>query len=191
MTWPNHQRWGTRLGWMIGALFVLAVPTGLLWETARPVFHKDIINKYAPEYQLDPLLVMALMRVESSFDHRALSARGAQGLMQIMPDTAQDMARRLGRPLPAQALNDPDFNIHLGMEYLHFLRLQFGSDWVKVLSAYNAGPGNVRAWTTEVSTQTLTIDNIPFPETQQFVRRVLATHRWLKRFQSVKNVFSV
>jgi soluble lytic murein transglycosylase len=178
----------------IGALLVAAVlgflalvPTGLFWTVARPALHKDIINRYAAEYKFDPLFVMALVKVESGFLHDARSHRGAVGLMQLMPDTAVEMARREGLPLVSGGLEDPEVNIHLGIFYLSLLRQEFQGDTTAILAAYNAGPSNARAWRRNPP---LRVENIPFPETRTFVRRVMGTHRWLKRFQKVKNVFA-
>jgi soluble lytic murein transglycosylase len=169
------------------ALFLLAVPTGLFWSVARPVLHKDIINKYAAVYKFDPLFVMALVQVESSFQKSARSSRGAIGLMQLMPDTAREMAQRLGKDVPVEDLDNPEINIQLGYHYLSLLRAEFKSDNVSILAAYNGGPANVRVWR---QGQDLTLDKIPFAETRAFVKKVMSTHRWLKRFQRIKNAFN-
>ena len=104
--------------------------------------------------------------------------------MQLMPATALDMAKKVGRRVTVDELSDPEINIHLGFHYLSLLRSEFKDDTVAVLAAYNAGPTNVRSWRQGYS---LTPEKIPYPETRQFVKKVLNAHTWLKRFQKVKN----
>ncbi|MBI5496101.1 MAG: lytic transglycosylase domain-containing protein [Deltaproteobacteria bacterium] len=94
---------------------------------------------------LDPLLLVAIIQVESEFDVMALSKRGARGLMQIMPATGKWLADRLGQPLPStDELYDVDLNVLLATRYLAELRSQFGS-MEHALLAYNAGPTAARA----------------------------------------------
>ncbi|MGQ0645442.1 MAG: hypothetical protein ACT4O3_08120, partial [Elusimicrobiota bacterium] len=78
-------------------------------------------------------------------------------------------------------------NLRLGMHYVSILRDVFGVDVLSILAAYIAGPANARAWGAGAP---LNAEAIPFGETRRFVERVMNTHRWLKRFQKVKNVFS-
>jgi soluble lytic murein transglycosylase len=158
--------------------------SGLLWSIARPVFHKDIINRFAGVYKFDPLFVMALVKVESGFMRSARSHRGAIGLMQLMPDTAFEMADRLGKDVTLDQLEEPELNIELGFQYLSVLRTEFKSDTTALLAAYNAGPANVRSW---LKGGPLSLEAIPFRETRHFVRKVMRTHAWLKRFQRIKN----
>ena len=130
---------------------------------------------------------MALIKVESSFMGDARSPRGAVGLMQLMPETGMEMARRAGLQVSLEDLSTPEVNIHLGFQYLSVLRQEFKDDATAILAAYNAGPTNVRSWR---KGDRLQLSEIPFPETQQFVRRVMSAYVWLRRFQKVKNVFA-
>ncbi|HOW28270.1 MAG TPA: lytic transglycosylase domain-containing protein [Elusimicrobiota bacterium] len=177
-------------------LIVAAVSGGLLafvvlnqsrafWALARPVFKKDLINQYSSIYKIDPLLIMALVKVESKFQKSALSHRGAVGLMQLMPETAVEMSKKEGTT-DSLDLADPVTNLRLGIRYLSELRLLFPTDPVAVLASYNAGPTNVRKWVNGGGP--LQIDHIPFKETRKFVRDVQSTHLWLKRFQKVKRI---
>lgn len=168
-------------------LFLLLVPTGLFWNTLRPVLHKDVINRYAAVYKFDPLFVMALVKVESSFVRDARSPRGAVGLMQLMPDTGMEMARKAGLSVTLEQLATPEVNIHLGVHYLSILRDEFQDDVNAILAAYNAGPSNARAWR---GGDALVEEEIQYPETREFVQRVKSTQTWLRRFQKVKNVFA-
>jgi soluble lytic murein transglycosylase len=168
-------------------LFLALVKSGLLWSLARPALHKDVINRYAAEFKFDPLFVMALVKTESGFSRHARSHRGAVGLMQLMPETGMEMAAREGLTISQEDLAVPEVNIRLGVRYLSVLRAEFQTDITALLAAYNAGPTNARAWR---KGDALSLEDIPFPETRQFVRRVMTTHVWLKRFQKVKNAFA-
>src|SRR5712691_5284585 len=119
-----------------------------------PVF--SLIQRLAQQYSVDPHLVRAIITVESNFDPHAVSRAGAQGLMQLMPDTAARY--RVEDPF------DPHANIEGGIRYLRDLLRLFPSDLRHVLAAYNAGEGAVQQY-----------GGIPpYPETQRYVERVLA-----------------
>jgi soluble lytic murein transglycosylase len=182
---PPWWHWWTPILFAVPVLLVLAIPTGYFWTLARPVLHKDVINRYAAVYKFDPLFVMALVKVESRFQKTARSHRGAIGLMQLMPDTAMEMARRMGMRITVEDAIEPEINILLGFHYLSWLRDVFKEDTVAMLAAYNAGPTKVRDW---MKQGPLTVETIPFQETRDFVKNVQSTHRWLKRFQKVKRV---
>ncbi|TVQ97152.1 MAG: DUF4124 domain-containing protein [Desulfovibrionales bacterium] len=115
------------------------------------------VDRYSQQHGIDPLLVMAVIEIESGFNHRAVSRAGAQGLMQIMPATQQDLG--LAAPF------DPAENIEAGIRYLKMLMHRF-PDLSLALAAYNAGPANVERY-----------NGIPpFRETQNYVRKVLANY---------------
>ncbi len=105
-----------------------------------------------------------------------------------MPETARDMALKVGRDPSRLNLEDPEVNIHMGGHYLSLLFAEFGNDRTATLAAYNAGPSNARAWRGE---KLLNVKDIPFPETRDFVGRVQSLCLWLNRFQRVKRVFHV
>ncbi|MEW6171927.1 MAG: lytic transglycosylase domain-containing protein [Bacillota bacterium] len=143
-----------------------------------PLKHKETIFRYAAENNLNPLLVTAIVKVESGFRHDAVSPRGAVGLMQLMPQTAAWIAAKQGQEFSSAQLLDPERNICFGAWYMAFLKQEFNST-VLALAAYNAGRGNVKKW---LSNRTWTgeaadIDQIPFPETRQFVRKTIWTYR--------------
>ncbi|MCL2628003.1 MAG: lytic transglycosylase domain-containing protein [Oscillospiraceae bacterium] len=140
-----------------------------------PVEHVDIINKYSEEFDVDRTLVFALINAESRFNARAVSRAGASGLMQIMEDTAYWLAPMAGlSDFSYDQILNPDINIRLGTYYLSMLLGQFESTEA-ALSAYNAGQGNVRKWleNPEYSSDGVTLDFIPFPETRNYVARVV------------------
>ncbi len=145
-----------------------------------PFPYRDTTTYYAGIYNLDPLLLAAIMKAESGFDSKAVSARGARGLMQIMPDTGQWVARRLGeQDFDPDRLFDPETSIKMGAWYIADLKKEFNNDPVLVLAAYNGGRGNVREWLsgTGLSGDSSDIDRIPFEETRLYVQKVLKYYR--------------
>jgi soluble lytic murein transglycosylase-like protein len=121
------------------------------------------IRAAASKYKLPEPLLLAVMAVESNFDHQALSEKGAIGLMQLMPGTAKEMY--------VSDAWDPAQNIEGGARYLRVLANQYGGDMVKTLAAYNAGPDAVRRAGGGVP---------PIPETQEYVRKVVALYEAYK-----------
>ena len=135
---------------------------------------------YTPPAGMEPAIVLALMRQESSFDEQIVSPAGARGLMQLMPATAIAVARKLGdTPELAALTSSPDTNMRLGTAYLRSLQDQFGA-LPLALAAYNAGPRRVQDWVTangDPRTGDISmidwIELIPFNETRNYVQRVL------------------
>lgn len=149
-----------------------------------PLHFEEIIFKYSEIYDLDPYLVAAIIKVESKFLPGAISAKGARGLMQIMPETGRWAAEQMGlEEFSPGDLFDPETNIKIGTWYLNQLRREFNNDIDLVLAAYNGGRGNVRKWMQkkQLDFGAKNIENIPFEETKQFVIRVKKTYRNYKR----------
>ncbi|MEK7357633.1 MAG: lytic transglycosylase domain-containing protein, partial [Bdellovibrionota bacterium] len=127
---------------------------------------------------IDPLLVLALMRQESAFNTQAVSLVGARGLMQVMPATARSIAS-----VRAAKLFDPKTNIGVGTKYLQRQLVQFRGDVELTLAAYNAGPSRVDRWTKRYPTENkfLFLDFIPFKETREYVSSILRNYYWYVR----------
>jgi len=123
---------------------------------ARISTYRPFINKYAEQYNIDPNLVMAVIRTESCFDRKAVSRVGARGLMQLMPATAKSLG--------VKDSFDAEQNIKGGTKYLRQMLDQFDQDQTLALAAYNAGPGAVSKY-----------NGIPpYDETQNYVKKVAA-----------------
>jgi soluble lytic murein transglycosylase len=147
----------------------------ILPERAYP-FRTPPQAEGAPE----PALVLAITRQESGFDPLVRSGAGARGMMQLMPATAQIIARRMGVNYSADRLDDPDYNMRLGSSFLGQLVNQFSGSYVMAAAGYNAGPGRPIQWSTYCgdprggSTSPIDyIECIPFSETRNYVMRVL------------------
>ncbi|AGL01107.1 soluble lytic murein transglycosylase-like protein [Desulfoscipio gibsoniae DSM 7213] len=150
-----------------------------------PMPYSDKIFKYAARADIDPYFLTAIMKTESSFDPDAVSPKDARGLMQIMPETGEWIAQQINLyPYHPDLLYDPETNIRLGAWYIANLEDEFAGNRIMVLAAYNGGRGNVRKWLQEdkISGGISDIAVIPFPETRNFVHKVLWNYKvytWL------------
>jgi len=157
------------------------------YRLAYPVVDEPELVRQARARSIDPPLVAAIIRQESSFNPRAVSVAGARGLMQVMPSVGQQIARSLGYPLwDAGLLFDPDANLELGTAHLAGSLRQY-DDIVRVLAAYNAGGSRVARWATKAGTNDPEVfaERISFTETRDYVRIVQrnmelyrALYRW-------------
>jgi len=165
---------------LIFLLVLLVLNIDSIGRFFYPFPYRDTTFYYARAYNVDPFLLVAVMKTESDFNSRAVSVRGARGLMQIMPDTGRWVAHQLGEPaFHPDRLFEPETSIKFGAWYVADLEKEFHGDTVLILAAYNGGRGNVKEW---LSSKNLSggkgsIDQIPFPETQHYVRKVLLFHR--------------
>lgn len=99
----------------------------------------------AKDYEFDPWLILAIIKVESSFNPQAISHAGAMGLLQLKPIAAREVANFFDDiPIAAKQLFNPFVNVKIGVQYLSFLREAIGGDHSKILTAYNQGPTNVK-----------------------------------------------
>ena len=167
-----------RIGGVLGALAILALGVALLSplfhhaveEITLPLRHEDIIRQQAREKGLDPALIAAVIYAESRFVRGRTSAAGAEGLMQITPDTADTIENLSGgETFVYDDLADPELNIRYGTFYLAYLLDKYDGDVVAALAAYNAGEGNADEW----GGAGMKIDDIEFPETYDYVQDVL------------------
>ena len=152
--------------------FAFAFAPSLLFKSMYPLRYEDEITASAATHGVDPYLVAAVIRSESSWDPEASSHQGARGLMQLMPETAQDMvAKGLvdGKRYSYENLEDPTINIEYGCAYLSYLMTYFNGATDRAIAAYNAGMGNVDGWAKQ---DKLLHNAITFPETQAYLVRV-------------------
>lgn len=167
---------------LVVVLLVLYVDRAWLGRWMYPIRYEQTIVEQALAHGVDPYLMAAIIRVESNFRNDKVSSKGAVGLMQLMPQTAQWIIRETnGDPADIDMLDDPELNIRYGAWYIRSLKRQFvEADMSKeqeialIAAAYNAGPGNVRKWLGEnLWDGTLACANrIPFGETRHYIHRV-------------------
>jgi len=157
-----------------GVIHLTNVPTNphinyvLIYREKRVLFnikatevvkYDQIINRASEKYKIDPALVKAVIKAESNFNHRAVSPKGARGLMQLMPSTAY--------ALQVPDSFQPESNVEGGVKYLSYLMELFRNDLSLALAAYNAGENAV-----------IRHRGIPpYRETQEYVQRVLSHYR--------------
>jgi soluble lytic murein transglycosylase len=164
---------------LVCGVLVLAGLGRVARNGALPLSDAGIIREQAAAKRLDPALIAAVIYAESKFEPRP-SAAGAQGLMQILPTTAYYLARLSGGyRFNASDLATPRINLAYGSYYLRYLLDRYAGDEMLALAAYNAGTTNVDEWVAraEARGRTLTVAAIPFPQTREYVRRVLAAQR--------------
>lgn len=146
-------------------------------ESRFPLAYQDIVNDAAEKTDIDPHLLFAIARQESAFEPSARSPAGAMGLMQLMPATARQTAKRSGIRFKQYDLLKPDRNITLGSRYLDQLLDEFDGNRILAAAAYNAGPHRVKKWLSHKSEKLpydIWIETIPFKETRGYVQNVLA-----------------
>ena len=142
-----------------------------------PLHYKNEILFASKLYDVDAVLIASIINAESSFDANAVSNKGAVGLMQIMPSTAEWIAGKIGIEFTPEILKHPKTNILIGTFYIRYLLDKFG-DIKTALMAYNAGQGKVQQWLDMNNATRLT--TTPYPETNRYVEKVLNGKRWYR-----------
>lgn len=132
--------------------------------------YREIVEKSG----LPPSLVYAVIKAESGFREKALSAAGATGLMQLLPATAEFICRENGLEFSADRLTEGEYNVRIGCLYLGYLLGRFSAEET-ALAAYNAGEGTVREWLSDgrYSRDGIHLSSVPYPETKKYLEKVL------------------
>jgi soluble lytic murein transglycosylase-like protein/outer membrane protein assembly factor BamD (BamD/ComL family) len=149
-----------------------------------PLAYWEMIQQKALERELDPYLIVALIRQESLFNPRARSPAAALGLMQLLPSTATRVAKQIGIPFSStEQLFQPEISLTLGTQYLKDLLQRYSNNWYKAIAAYNAGEAAVDRWEKEILTNDAEefVERIPYLETRSYVKLVMRNHRIYKR----------
>jgi len=174
-----------RVAWLLAAVVVIGGVIAAIvaprvdkavQEVVLPLRHEDIIRQQAADKGLDPALIAGVIYTESRFRDQTSHA-GAKGLMQLLPSTARDIARKSGGTAFIEGdLANPQVNISYGSFYLRYLLQRYGGNEVLAIAAYNAGEGRVDQWIFDARHKGEAFDrarHIPFPETRHYVEQVL------------------
>jgi soluble lytic murein transglycosylase len=173
-----------RAGWYERAIDTAEQTRSLHDFTLRyPTPYRDVVSGYTRQLALDEAWVYGLVRQESRFVVDARSSAGAQGLMQLMPATARQVARRLGLSgLDRQGVTAVDTNISLGTYYLRDLMDSLDGRAVLATAGYNAGPSRARTWRADKALEgAVYTETIPFNETRDYVRKVMSNTMYYSR----------
>lgn len=168
-------------------LFVISFSV-IYYQTSRETFkYQDKIEKYAKENDMDPLLIAAIIKVESGYDENAQSEQDAKGIMQIMDETAMHVANLKAIDYNPDNLNDVDYNLKIGSAYISYL-YDYYNNYDLAFAAYNGGIGNVDNWIDNGILQRSNVDitKIPVKETRQYVQKVNSNYKILKTFYKDK-----
>ena len=182
---------------VIAVLLIIALSVGIgfginaIWTALERATHphtdyREIIEKYAAEYNVPEYVIYAVIKVESDFDPKAESSAGARGLMQMIRPTFEWLTgeEHLNENLSFHDLYDPDVAIRYGTYYLRYLHRTFQNDWHLVFAAYNGGEGNVAKWlkNPEYTDEEGNLTYIPFKETRAYVSKV---EQAMKQYQKL------
>lgn len=146
-----------------------------------PCKFNEYVERYAKEYHVDHLLIYSIIKTESNFEPNSTSTSGAKGLMQLMENTAQEVAEKNTEIKydSSQSIYDVETNIRMGTKYFSDLMKNYDGNIYLSLTAYNAGMGNVAKWIESgvIKEDGSNIENIPFKETNNYVRKTIRNYR--------------
>ena len=171
------------LGLCLASLFIML--SYIIFNINNALKFYPIIEQYSVEYNVDPLFITAIIKVESNFNPKAKSKKGAIGLMQIMPSTAREIAEKYLNisDFSEYKIYEPEFNIRLGVYYVKILSEMFNNNINLVLASYNAGLGNVQKWQQENPIIEYDSQEMPFRETKNYVSKINKIYSILKYFK--------
>ena len=163
-------------------LITILVARAIIIKINYPQKYSEHVEKYAKENNIEKELIYAMIKAESHFQQNAISNKEAIGLMQILESTAQEVAKELEIEVTKEEIINPETNIALGTKYLSELMEKYGNAKLAIV-AYNAGIGNVDSWIEKgtIKKDGSNIENIPFKETNNYVRKILRDYEIYKK----------
>lgn len=156
-------------------LVIISVNLSNLARLIYPAKHIEHIKKYAAEYNVDPYLILSIIKTESNFDSNAVSSKKASGLMQIIEPTALWLADKMElENFLYENITNPELNIQMGCYYIRYLLDVYEDNVENATAAYNAGEGTVNRWLKDktYSADGKTLHTIPYPETRHYINKL-------------------
>ncbi len=156
-------------------------------QTIYPRQYAELVKENAEAFEIDESLLYALIKTESGFDKNAISSVGAKGLTQITPDTFTWLQTKTGEEYEEDALFEPEISVYYGAYFLEMLIDEFGNTET-ALAAYHAGRGKVNEWLSDprISPDGETLENIPYEDTEGYVKRVMRNYEKYKDIYDLK-----
>lgn len=170
-------------------IIILILNLGNIGRLIFPVKYMNYIKSSAQTYNIDPYLIMSIIKSESNFESDAVSHKSATGLMQIMEPTAKWLAEKMELDsFDYSQITDPALNINMGCYYIDYLLDRYDGNVENALAAYNAGQGTVNGWLAnkDYSKDGKTLTQIPYPETRNYVRRTLANEKMYRLLYKIR-----
>lgn len=168
----RNKLWLVFIGCCIAAVLAALLQKPVRRHFSYPMEYEAEVGRACRKYDLDPCLVFAVIRTESFFTPDAVSGAGAQGLMQIMPETGEWIAWKQGREYDESRIFEPEYNIDLGCWLLAFLLDKYDGNVELAAAAYNAGHSAVNRWLADPQYYDGKKLTIPFEETENYVEKV-------------------
>ena len=181
----KNKKWLILVIILVVIIVFLGIFKNKILKIIYPKTYKEIVETYAEQYNVEENLIFAVIKAESNFDADAVSNKGAMGVMQLMEETARDVANKSGIELDItnmeQEMLNVDNNINIGTKYLSTLLERYGNKEV-ALAAYNAGIGNVNNWIEKgiIKEDGSDIENVPYKETNMYIRKILRDYEIYK-----------
>jgi len=167
------------------SIFCVLFLINTFFKRMYPLEYKEQVIETSISFDVNPYLVFAVIKIESDFNEKAESNKGAKGLMQLTPKTAEYMAEKIG--IEEFDLINPKDNLLLGVAYISYLTKRF-ENLDTVICAYNAGEGNVSKWLkdSKYSSDGKNLQNVPFEETERYLKKFQKT--FLKYNKLYRNI---
>ncbi len=190
-SWVEYKKGNRALSSVLARDYINSFETApkrgdVAYKLAYPIYYGENINKEAKKKNLNPYLILALMKEESHFDPEIRSSVGATGLMQIMPTTAQMIS---GKSFSIEELQNEKLNIILGTSYFKYLMNEFLDNEPLCVLSYNSGPNAVKKWLDEHKGNSMDVlaESIPYFETKNYIKKVYTAYwNYLLTYEKIK-----
>lgn len=175
---------------IIFVLFKIVNVQDIVLKKIYPITYQEYVEEYSYECNVDKYMIYAIIKAESNFKPNVKSKSNAIGLMQLLEDTAVEMSNSIDKEeVTEESLYNPETNIKLGTSYYAYLLKHYKGNNILALTAYNAGMGNVDNWIKNgiIKSDGSDIENIPYKETNNYVRKILRDYKFYTQLYYDKN----